>query len=76
MAFLGFGRVRRYTATVELAPLPPGDMVKELEVTVSPLSGRRSVIVTMSWVSPPMTAIVRGISGTNAKLKPKPKRDI
>jgi len=51
------GEERRPHATAWFAPFPPGALVKEVEVRVSPGSGRRGVVVIRSVLSEPIMRI-------------------
>jgi hypothetical protein len=51
---------RRAQATAWLAPLPPGFVVKECAVRVSPGAGKRGVRVVRSALREPTTRIVDG----------------
>lgn len=57
------GRDRRCVATNWLAPLPPGPVVKEVAVRVSPGCGRRGVVVMRSVFREPITRMdmLRGV---------------
>lgn len=58
----GLERESRPQATAWFAPLPPGLVVKEVAVRVSPGEGKRGVMVTRSALREPMMRIVEGIS--------------
>lgn len=57
------GRSRRWQATNWLAPLPPGPVVKDVAVRVSPAWGRRGVVVMRSVFREPITRMdmLRGV---------------
>lgn len=64
LVWLVVGEDRRAHATAWFAPLPPGDVVKEVEGRVSPGLGRRGVRVVRSVFREPIVRIVGIFAGS------------
>ena len=82
---LRFGRERRAHATAWLAPFPPGPVVNEEPVRVSPPDGTRGVIVTRSMLREPIIVMIlsailkvgsigRALKKDSFRISPKPQK--